>query len=47
MSRKILKWIILSESEYRRLMEYERAVKTLNDVTLTLIDMVKDLFRRL
>jgi len=35
----------MTQAEYERLMEYERAVKILCNATKTLIDIVKDLAR--
>jgi len=45
MRRKIFRWVILSESEYRELLSYKEAFKPLNKMAIDLIDMVIDLLR--
>jgi len=45
MTRKILRWVIMTQAEYERLMKCERAVKILCNATKTLIDIIEDLMR--
>jgi len=47
MVRKVFRWVIMSEAEYRKLTECKGTIRALNDVMLSLIEMVTDLIRRL